>query len=281
MFHFTAASHVDSSLESRTRTATRFRYGARSAAGSCFSDRRLKNFVSRNTFSHASNYQCSSARRQDPRARVYRREDLLPGTVIRAYMYEEALRGGRVAGKNSLFQIDQGDPLCVKYRYMIVVAVYSSSYICIPLLTHNGDGLSKKSDLGEYVSIRDHRLCADNYIAQSPHEPLVTAFMESTYPLHERTTAWLTYPVSRMYSLPVVIEGRLAPDSTKQLLQLFNGSAPSVEVVATGACQQDDLLDKARHEARESKENTLVPEFNGENHVSVGNKRSWADMAHC
>jgi len=58
--------------------------------------------------------------------------------------------------------------------------------------------------------------------------------------LHEQTTAWLTYPVRRIYLLPVVVEGALDVASTKRLIASYNKYAPTEAMLKAGdgACQK-------------------------------------------
>ena len=107
-----------------------------------------------------------------------------------------------------------------KMRKLFVVVLFDDNYLALPLYTHNGDGLDyKKAD--EFVSVQDHR--APSFQALSCHAKLVTAKLENDVDYYDpMSTAHLTHPVSRNYSLPVVYEGKLKDESTKILISLFN-----------------------------------------------------------
>lgn len=79
----------------------------------------------------------------------------------------------------------------------------------------------------EFVSVRDYRNKGD-FQKLSKHAALVTEHLNAGIgPMHEKSTAHITYPIARKYDLPVVHEGHLEAASTKHLVQLFNQYAPS------------------------------------------------------
>ena len=79
--------------------------------------------------------------------------------------------------------------------------------------------------------MRDHRNRNPDFVQQSMHDPLVTQQLECKG-LDEMSTAWITYPVSRSYGLPVKMEGMLEEASTKRLIKLYNTYSPK-EMVLT------------------------------------------------
>ena len=58
-------------------------------------------------------------------------------------------------------------------------------------------------------------------------------------PFPDTSCAWLTYPVARVYSLPVLIEGCLDPMSTKRIIDLVRRYAPKplAAVPDSGKCE--------------------------------------------
>ena len=110
---------------------------------------------------------------------------------------------------------------------MIVVACYAKHYYAIPLFTHNGRGLAnKKAD--EYISVRDHRDRTPGFQELSEHGYLTTAHLNDGIRLFDRkSTAHITYPVSRKYDLQVYYEGELETKATNLLVELFNQYAPT------------------------------------------------------
>ena len=163
-------------------------------------------------------------------AAVHGARDFTPGTIIRAHIYEEAWKD-TPPEESALIHLPGRDPLIGKKRLMIVVAQYTANYVSVPLFTHNGLGLARKTNPEEFVSVCDHRVSsADDFIEQSGHAPLVTE--HTTNPnstLHPLVTARICYPVSRDFVLTVVIEGRLSPESTTRLIKLYNTFSPAVQ----------------------------------------------------
>lgn len=159
-------------------------------------------------------------------AKIQPREVFAPGTIIRAFVYEEALAKGQVAGP-SIMEVPGRDPLCAKNHFLIVVAQHEGNYICLPLYTHNGKGLENKQFKNEYVSVQDHRNRQPGFVKQGPHQPLLTYELSRNIKIDDKTTARLTYPLSRDYNLPVTLEGCLDDASTKSLVRLYNMYAPS------------------------------------------------------
>jgi hypothetical protein len=147
-----------------------------------------------------------------------------PGMIVRALIHEPGLRG--VSGVSTATIVDRYTTdskfgaICSKYRKMIVINTYEDHYLAIPLYTHNGRGLDRKSKPDEFVSVRDHRQ-TEPFHALSAHRPLVTERLTPGIDLYDpKSTAHITFPVSRRYELPVVHEGYLHETSTKMLLQL-------------------------------------------------------------
>ena len=104
-----------------------------------------------------------------------------------------------------------------KPRYLIIVALHETEYTCIPLYSHNQEGLRGKQHYrNEFVSVRDGRVTG-NFKAQSDLQPLVT---DGRGPfINEMSTAWLTHPVSRSYDLNLTVCGSLKKESLYHLLQ--------------------------------------------------------------
>lgn len=104
---------------------------------------------------------------------------------------------------------------------MIVVAQNDSCYTTVPISTFQGQGISQKSAKHEYVSVRDHKIRAKDFVPLSDHAPLVTKHLKDPVWMKEESTAWVAYPVSRQYFLPVTLTGRLDEVSTQGLIELY------------------------------------------------------------
>ena len=101
-----------------------------------------------------------------------------------------------------------------------------TDYVAIPCFTHNGNGLKYKRERNEYVSIFDHRN-PSRLKALTDHGALRTDYLEAdVHPFDPLTTAHLTYPCPRKYSLKVVYEGYLDQRSTDLLVSLCHQYFP-------------------------------------------------------
>lgn len=101
------------------------------------------------------------------------------------------------------------------------------------MYTHNGDGLERKPDKNEFVSVRDARsittatggaaaewqLPPDERL--SDHRVLVAEMRPEALRLYEKTTVHFAYPVSRCYQLRVNHCGELERGSRIRLLALY------------------------------------------------------------
>ena len=88
-----------------------------------------------------------------------------------------------------------------KVRPMIVVGLYETHYVALPLYTHGGSGLHQVKNPLEYVSIRDHR-SHEFFNKLSEWNPVVTGRMdEDTQLMQLKSTIHLTYPISRYYDM--------------------------------------------------------------------------------
>ena len=115
-----------------------------------------------------------------------------------------------------------------KVRPMIVVALFETTYVAVPLYTHCGNGLRNVQNPLEYVSVRDHRR-EGPFHKLSEWTPLVTGRMyKKSSLILEASTARLTYPVSREYDIEGTRMGWLDADSTVYLTELYNYHLPQV-----------------------------------------------------
>jgi len=115
-----------------------------------------------------------------------------------------------------------------KVRKMVIISVHQENYIAIPLYSHNGNGLLHKRNPDEFVSVFDYRNPGP-FVPLSGRGALMTKYIAPTIHAYDpRSTAKLTYPVSRSYSLPVVYEGYLDSASTAQLISLYAQYAPKI-----------------------------------------------------
>lgn len=154
---------------------------------------------------------------------VYTRDHFRPGMIVNANHFEEAWNTNPAASYAETFvEGNDGEKICTKRRYFIVVAQNESCYTTVPIFTFQGNGLDHKQAKHEYVSIRDHKLSSASFMPLSEHSPLVTKHLKDTVWIRAEATAWIAYPVSRQYFLPVTLTGRLDEVSTGRLIRLYH-----------------------------------------------------------
>ena len=158
----------------------------------------------------------------------YDKDFFKAGMIIRGILHEQDFTSSAARSEvtdKSYWDSPHGS-VCTKYRKMIVLAKHADHYTAIPIYTHNGIGLVKKSDPNEYISIVDCRE-RNPGPALSRHPPLKTRQMNGNAKLlHIKSTAHITYPVSRKYDLPIVYEGNLHEGSLALLIELVNDATP-------------------------------------------------------
>lgn len=112
-----------------------------------------------------------------------------------------------------------------KLRKFVVVALFAQHYVAVPMYTHNGEGLEKKPDRSEFVSVRDARsgVVGGAVLAEglSDHRVLVAEMRPEAMRLYEKTTVHFAYAVSRGYALKVTYLGELERGSRQKLLGLY------------------------------------------------------------
>ena len=167
-----------------------------------------------------------------------------------------------------------------------MVATHPHNYVCLPLYTHRGQGLARKSPAArdEYVSVRDHLHSGPRGVfrPQSRHEPLETGELAAHASIAPTSTAWLTYPTSRTYDLPVSVQGVLTAESTRRLIGLFNAYAPDEDVRIVGGRLREKKALGSPELRQQGWRRAVVPEGLGVGGAGVGvegRKRSWACVA--
>lgn len=119
-----------------------------------------------------------------------------------------------------------GGEAASSYNIVCLRVDISADYVAIPLFTHNGTGLKNKRDPNEYISIFDHR-SGKAGMPLSNHGALRTEYLDPDIrPYDPLSTAHLTYPCPRKYSLMVAYEGNLDRHSTDLLVSLCHHYFP-------------------------------------------------------
>ena len=172
------------------------------------------------------------------------RDNCKPGTIIRGLLYEEAMDENLLAraslGVNNsaiigLFRLGldgEDDWWICKDRPWIIEAVYADSYTCIPLHTHNGEGLAKKLGIPglvpEFVRVKEHTsdvmsLASDN---PSNQTALYVNTLYEDFELHTESTPWLTYTMSRKFAGGAYVVGKLRHSTVQVLMQRLRDYVP-------------------------------------------------------
>ena len=147
------------------------------------------------------------------------------GKIIRAAVHEQDFNdspGCLAASNDGHSTVSKYGNIYSKVRWMIVIAVYHGHYLTIPLYTHNGTGLSKKSEAAklEYVSVQDVRHAG--YFENLSRQGRLRAHMDrGTTLLSRDSVAHLTAPVTRKYGMLVEELGQLDDESVDHLVKIW------------------------------------------------------------
>ena len=153
---------------------------------------------------------------------MYGPEQFRPGTIIHATQYEEAWPSRETeSNAETLVIAEAGQKISTKSRFLIVVAQNKSCYTSVPVYTHNGKGLTHNHVKDEHVSIRDHKIPEEDFKPLTEHTALVTHDLIKPTKIMKLAAAWVAYPVSKPYWVPVKLVGHLEDESTKQLTYLY------------------------------------------------------------
>ena len=147
------------------------------------------------------------------------------GMIIRAVVHDQDFndKPGCLATPDEAHStVSKFGTIYSKMRWMIVVAIYQAHYLTVPLYTHNGTGLSNKSDVAklEYVSVRDTRHVGE-FESLSRHRRLEARMISGTTILHRKSVAHLTAPVMRKYGMLIEEQGQLDKYSVDDFVSLW------------------------------------------------------------
>ena len=112
-----------------------------------------------------------------------------------------------------------------------MTAVHADSYTCVPLHTHNGEGLNGKYGIPglahEFVAVS-----TDDF----NHNCRGVLYVEKLYdgfPMNLQSRAWLTYQMSRRFGTRANVVGRLRHSSVRDLIGMLRdleSERPCLEV---------------------------------------------------
>ncbi|GAP88234.1 hypothetical protein SAMD00023353_3000250 [Rosellinia necatrix] len=110
-----------------------------------------------------------------------------------------------------------------KYRKMVVAKVFGEHCVCLPIYSHNQQGLDGKEFLAEYISIRDAH-DPEPEVAEGVHQRLLAIRNRDFHGkiVSGRSSVKLTEFYSHRYDVPATMEGKLESTSlsTERLLDL-------------------------------------------------------------
>ncbi len=152
------------------------------------------------------------------------KDSFRPGLIFRTVHHEPQADLNATKGTKGRTESKYG-PISTKYRKMIVIGIYEDHCVCVPMYTHNGDGLEHKLKPDEFVSIRDPRtgVSTEDFHKESKHKPIIAGKMYPDTELYSsRAVVHFTYPVSFRYIWKMIPEGVLEGISLVELKALHD-----------------------------------------------------------
>lgn len=160
----------------------------------------------------------------------FNKSEYRPGIIIRAPLHEEdvmrrtpnspSVANSYASNSRSHVSFSDFGTVYSESRFFIVVELYATHYLAVPLFTYSGSGLRQEHDAQEYASIVDHRSPGKS-LKQAAHILTTGQLKHDVDVMKPHSVAHLTYPTSRKYNLHVAHQGELSDESTKNLVSLF------------------------------------------------------------
>lgn len=153
-----------------------------------------------------------------------------PGVILSAVTHEHHCRQDRIDRSNANQSETNFSIANSKFRKFVVLSRFEQHVIVLPILTHEGRGLSSKHHKDEFVSVSDRLSQASAAPAESKHSTL----WGETYPEFLYASAWhrmsdtcclhITKPYSHNMAHKCDISGRLEDESLVRLQRLFRNA---------------------------------------------------------
>ncbi|CZT42947.1 uncharacterized protein RSE6_02915 [Rhynchosporium secalis] len=150
-----------------------------------------------------------------------------PGVIFSAVTHEHHYRQDRVDNTNANQTETNFGVTNSKFRKFVILACFENHVIALPILTHQGRGLSSKRNKHEFVSVRERSLEGIAAPSESKHAIL----WAELYPGFQKASAWhrmtdqcclhFTKPYSHNIEHKCTISGKLENASTNRLQKLF------------------------------------------------------------
>ncbi|KAH7381013.1 hypothetical protein BKA64DRAFT_647846 [Cadophora sp. MPI-SDFR-AT-0126] len=176
---------------------------------------------------------CIGGLNQRPTDMFHHKSDFEPGVVFSAVTHEHHYRQDRIDRSNANQTETKFGITNSKFRKFVVLSRFEHHVIALPILTHEGRGLSSKRHKDEFISVRDRIAQASAAPAESKHGTL----WAETYPEVQYTSAWhrmsdscclhITKPYSHNMAHKCTISGRLEDQSFVRLQKLFRNAVLS------------------------------------------------------
>lgn len=132
-----------------------------------------------------------------------------PGEVINAAHVSVRSRKHVIADTASVCESSVGDVIS-KYRYMIVIAVYKTHFLALPMYSHNRNGLAGKEDyyIEQHMMMKEAGVKLDEgTVNYTPYEPIEYYPTNSPSKVWNGTCVWVTRPVDVAYDQDIVRVG--------------------------------------------------------------------------
>ncbi|KAI9805934.1 MAG: hypothetical protein M1825_000548 [Sarcosagium campestre] len=132
---------------------------------------------------------------------------------------KEALRSREAATNNTPDSPTPLGPVNSKVRRFVVVDVYGSHCVLLPMMTHGGRGLAGKNYKDEYILVCDARRVPEPPEGKKfDRQPLIAEKLFEGEKIPANDYVWITHPVSRDYTQPIKQVGMLDANSIARLL---------------------------------------------------------------
>ncbi|KAL8848011.1 MAG: hypothetical protein Q9221_006973 [Calogaya cf. arnoldii] len=123
--------------------------------------------------------------------------DFKPGMIIRALLHEQDFEASSSRSNITVADKYRSEtrygPIYTKSRKMIVLGLFEDHYTAIPVFTHNGNGLDRKTKPEEYISIHDHRATYETPALSLNGQLVTDTMLKGTQLFDVKSTAHVTY----------------------------------------------------------------------------------------
>lgn len=127
--------------------------------------------------------------------------------------------------------------LCVKERYFVVFAKFSSHMLAFPIMSHGSRGIGYKSpeQRAEYIGIRKHE--DDFYVNETNYEPVVVEW--TNWPMMPESNLHIGAPTVIYYDFKIVTTGLIEDGSFERMIEAFSEQMQKMVLMSKGEGVED------------------------------------------